>query len=372
MTNLLQTIGGLGIFLLGMIILTDGLRSLAGQSIRAALMRFTRTPLSGVITGAISTALLQSSSATTVAAVGFVSVGLLGFSEALGIIFGANIGTTITGWLVALVGFKLQLGLLALPLIFIGAVLRLFSSGKLAYTGHAIAGFGLIFVGISFLQQGMSGMQNYISFEQFPADDLLGRLQLVLMGIMFTLITQSSSAGVAASLSALFAHLINFEQAATLIIGMDIGTTVTAAFATIGGSIETRRTGYSHVIYNLFTGIGALVLISPFVWIWQNLSQQPIGNNAEIALVAFHTTFNFIGVLVVLPVTKQFARLMHKLVPDVETSGAHPLDAALLNKPAQALNQLQIVIQEQFSSLLQHILFLLDSQHPGQHIDLTR
>ena len=137
--------------------MTDGLRALAGSAIRGALMRFTRSPLSGAVTGAVSTAILQSSSATTVAAVGFVGAGLITFSASLGIIFGANIGTTMTGWLVALLGFKLNLGTVILPVILVGTILRLFGNGRAANIGYALAGFGLIFVGITLMQQGMSG-----------------------------------------------------------------------------------------------------------------------------------------------------------------------------------------------------------------------
>jgi phosphate:Na+ symporter len=132
-----------------MAVMTEGLGALAGDAVRAALMRFTRSPVSGAVTGVATTALLQSSSATTVAAVGFVGAGLIGFPDALGIIFGANIGTTVTGWLVALLGFKPQLGALASPLVFVGAVLRLFGRGRMASIGYALAGFGLIFVGIT-------------------------------------------------------------------------------------------------------------------------------------------------------------------------------------------------------------------------------
>ncbi|MCK5336413.1 MAG: Na/Pi symporter, partial [Gammaproteobacteria bacterium] len=146
-----------------MVIMTDGLRTLAGDTIRTALMHITRTPLSGAVTGAVSTAILQSSSATTVAAVGFVGAGLMSFSGALGIIFGANIGTTITGWLVVLLGFKLDLAAVLMPLILLGVVLRLFAKGRLSTIGFSIAGFGLIFVGISLMQDGMSGLQNIVT-----------------------------------------------------------------------------------------------------------------------------------------------------------------------------------------------------------------
>jgi phosphate:Na+ symporter len=137
------------------------------------------------LTGVTCTAILQSSSAVTVAAVGFVGAGLMTFSQSLGIIFGANAGTTITGWLVVLLGFKLKLGTVILPVIFIGAILKLFAKKRIASIGFALAGFGLIFVGISMMQEGMSGLEHIITPDQFPADTLIGRLKLMLMSILF-------------------------------------------------------------------------------------------------------------------------------------------------------------------------------------------
>jgi phosphate:Na+ symporter len=152
-----------------------------------------------------------------------------------------------------------------LPFVLIGAIMRLFGKGRLAHVGYAIAGFALVFVGISFMQEGMSGFQGLITPDQLPSDTFIGRLQLVAFGILFTLMAQSSSAGVAMALTALYGGAINFEQAAALVIGMDVGTTVTAALATVGGSVNARRTGFSHVTYNIFTGIGALLLITPYM-----------------------------------------------------------------------------------------------------------
>lgn len=264
--SIFQAIGGVGLFLLGMTIMTDGLKALAGKHIRSALMKFTKSPTSGAMTGAVSTMILQSSSATIVAAVGFVAVGMMQFTEALGIIFGANIGTSITGWLVVLFGFKFKLAQIALPLIFLGMVLKLFFKGKVATIGYTVAGFSLIFVGITLMQEGMQGFEGIITLENLPSDSWIGRLQLVGLGLVATLITQSSSAGVAATLTMLFSHVINFEQAAALVIGMDLGTTVTPLIATIGGSTEVKRTGFSHVIYNCFTAVGAFFLISPYIY----------------------------------------------------------------------------------------------------------
>lgn len=370
MLIIIQVLGGIGLFLLGMIVMTSGLGSLAGSAIRSVLMRFTKSPSTGALTGAVSTAVLQSSSATTVAAVGFVAAELITYPEALGIIFGANIGTTFTGWMVAILGFKLSLGFVFAPLIFLGAILRLFAKGRIATIGYTIAGFGLIFVAIGFMQQSMSELHNVVSFDNLPSDTISGRLLLVGIGIIFTIITQSSSAGVVASLTALYAGLINFNQAAALVIGMDIGTTTTAVLATIGGSAATRRTGFSHVMYNLFTATGAFVLITPYTMLWNYVSPGSIAGNAEIALVAFHTSYNLLGVLIILPFTNQFARFMQKLIPDKVSLYVRHLDPALLESPGLALNTVQATIKIQSIALFRHVSAILGDDKEGVRADL--
>jgi len=370
MFTVMKAAGGLGIFLLGMLIMTEGLRSLAGDTIRNALMRFTKSPYSGAATGAISTALLQTSSGITVAAVGFVAAGLMGFSEALGIIFGANIGTTITGWIVALLGFKLKLGTIVLPFILFGVLLKIFFKDKTAAFGYTLAGFGLIFVGISVMQESMTGFEGIITPEHLPSYSYMGLLKLVGLGLIVTLITQSSSAGVAATLTALYANAINFEQAAALVIGMDVGTTVTALMASIGGSVNVRRTGFSHVIYNVFTGVIALFLISPFVYLWGILIPGDLSQHAEIALVAFHSSFNILGVLIILPFTYHFARFIEKIIPSKEPIFTEKLDKRLLEEPHLALEVARISAQDEFIALLRHINYILGDTS-GKKSDLT-
>lgn len=366
-----QALGGVGLFLLGIIIMTDGLRQLAGDAIRSALMRFTHNPLSGALTGAASTAILQSSSATTVAAVGFVGAGLMNFPAALGIIFGANVGTTFKGWIVVLLGFKLQIGTMVLPLIFIGTIMRLFAKGRLSTVGYALAGFGLIFVGITTLQEGMAGLQGIVTPDSFPRNTFLGVLTLVGIGILSTIITQSSSAGVLAALTALYVGAIEFEQAAALVIGMDMGTTVTAALATVGGSVAARRTGFSHVIYNLFTGVGAIILITPYTFIWEVIAPGQLIKNAEMALVAFHTLFNTLGVIAVLPFTNKFARLMERLIPEKGLAYTNKLDRALLEQPTLALNAVQDAVYIQMMALFRHLAAILGDSEHGKRVDLV-
>jgi len=366
----LQVAGGLGLFLFGMSVMTDGLRGLAGEALHAGLARFTRSPVSGALTGATATAILQSSSATTVAAVGLVSAGLLSFAQALGIVFGANLGTTLKGWLVALLGLQWNIGVIVLPLVLVGAVMRLFGKARMASGGMALAGFGLVFLGIGFLQQGMAGFQGIVTPESFPPDTLGGRLVLVLIGVVITLVTQSSSAGVAAALTAVYTGAISFPQAAAMVIGMDVGTTVTAALATIGGSVDTRRTGYSHVIYNLLTGVGAFLLLTPYVWLSQRFAPGLLGEHPEIALVGFHTLFNLLGVLLVLPLTRPFARLVMRLVPAAPSPLDDRLDRRMLSEPVVAVEASAGVVNELLAEALRLVMLMLQGPEAAQTVRL--
>lgn len=369
-TSILNTLGGLGLFLLGMVILTDGLRAMAGDAVRRVLMRFTSSPTSGAITGAITTVILQSSSATTVTAVGFVGAGLMSFSQALGVIFGANFGTTLRGWVIVLLGFKLQLGLIFMPIILLGALLKLLTRNQLAYIGFALAGFGLIFVGIDMMQSGMKNMTDIITPDVFPADTWNGRAQLLFTGIVFTVITQSSGAGVAAALAALFAGAINFPQAAVLVIGMDVGTTFTAAVATIGGTVGARRTGFSHVIFNLLSGALALLLLTPYMQLMEIFTSGILTSDAEFSLVAFHTGFNLLSVLLVLPFAQQFAQLIEKLFPEHAPIFTHGLEPSLLKEPGIALTASRAAVQDEFLALLSQVHGLLSGINNNK-TDLT-
>ena len=328
--ELLRFAGGLGLFLLGMVVMTEGLRALAGDALNRVLFRFTKSPLTGALSGAGVTALVQSSSATTVATVGFVSAGLLTFSQALGIVFGANIGTTATGWLVALVGFKLSLGTALLPFLLLGLLLRLFARGRVRQVGWAVAGFALIFVAIEQMRAGMEPFADVFTPEAFPADTLGGRFLLLAIGAGITLVTQSSSAGVAMALTALNAGAIGFPQAAALVIGMDVGTTSSSALATVGGSPQTRRTGFSHVFYNLLTGLGALLILPLYIGAVDRWVGAATTANPELALVGFHTAFNTLGVVAVLPFANRFAALMYRLIPDSGPQLTRRLDSTLI------------------------------------------
>jgi phosphate:Na+ symporter len=350
--ELFTTLGGLGLFLLGIAVMTEGLRALAGDALHGWLTRFTRSPSTGALTGTLATAVLQSSSATTVTTVGFVAAGLLSFPQALGIIYGANLGTTVTGWMVAVFGFKLQIGVAALPVVFVGAMLRTFGRGGWRETGRALAGFGVIFLGMSFMQDGMADLQGAVTPASFPPDSFVGRIMLLGMGVLLTLVTQSSSAGVAVAMTALSVGAINFPQAAAMVIGMNVGTTVTAVLASLGNSQAARRTAYSHTVFNLFTAVGALLILSPYVWALEAWRPGLVGSAPALSLVGFHTLFNLLAMMVFLPLTHPFARLMERLVPEREDSLARRLDRRLLEEPAAAIAALEATLRDAFIYLL--------------------
>ncbi|MCA8960609.1 MAG: Na/Pi cotransporter family protein [Planctomycetes bacterium] len=342
---ILHLLGALGLFLLGVTLMTDGLDRLVSRAVRSVIVRFTRSPTSGAVTGAVATAIVQSSSVTTVAAVGLVGAGAMTFPQALGIIFGANIGTTITGWGVALFGLRLDLGSLLPAFVFVGALARVFGRGRWATLGSAFAGFGLIFVGIDTMQSALAGFEGAVTPETFPPDTWGGRALLVLIGIVLTLVTQSSSAGVATALTAVHAGAISFSQAAAMVIGMDVGTTFTALLAALGGSTQARRTGFAHVFYNLLTGVMAFLILVPYTRLLPHLFPNVLEESPELALVGFHTFFNALGVVAVLPVTSPFSRMIERMIPGREDALTRGLEPSLLRDPDLALGAAVTTLQ---------------------------
>ncbi|MDU8927115.1 Na/Pi symporter [Alisedimentitalea sp. MJ-SS2] len=354
-SGILTALGGVGLFLLGMVLMTEGLQGLAGQSLRRVLRRFTKTPLRGVAAGTMVTALLQSSSATTVTVIGFVSAGLLTFSQGLGIVFGANIGTTFTGWLVAVLGFKLELEIAALPVVFIGGMMRLFGGRRVELAGRALSGFALLFLGIALMQQGMAGLSDVLTPEQMPGDSMWGRVQLVLLGAAITAVTQSSSAGVAAALVALDAGAIGLRQAAVMVVGMNIGTTVTALLATLGGSVAARQTGVAHLLFNLMTGVLAFVLLTFGAGLIESLAGSGDVAAERYALVIFHTVFNVAGVVLALALLDPFIAVIRRLVREVREPLVSRLDRQLLSHPGAAVDATCATVED----LARHMYGLL-------------
>lgn len=327
-------LGGIGLFLLGMVLMTDGLKAVAGESLRDVLARFTGGPVMAVLAGVTITLVVQSSSATVLMTIGFVSAGLLTFAQSVGVIFGANLGTTSIGWLVALLGLRFSISAVALPLVGIGALARLLTRGRTASMGMVLAGFGLIFVGIDYLQAGMDSFSEHFDPGIFPAATVTGRLVLVGIGIIMTVILQSSSATVTTTLTALHTGTIVPEQAAALVVGHSVGTTVTALVAVIGGSVAARRTAVSHVMFALVTGCIGFMLITPAV----NVGINMMGLDPSIMIAAYLTAYKLIGIFILVPLIKPFANAVIRLVPERGPVLTRHLDDSILQIPSVAVD----------------------------------
>lgn len=335
--------GGLGLFLLGMGLMTDGLKLAAGPALHRILIGATRTRAHALGSGMLVTALVQSSSAVTVAAIGFVNAGLLTLGPALWVLFGANVGTTMTGWIVALVGLKFKVEALAMPLVGLGALMRLIGEGRRSGAiGTALAGFGLLFMGIALLQQAFAGLAGQISLPQGEGPVVV-MAQLVI-GVVMTVLMQSSSAAMAITLTAAQGGLIDAQGAAAVVIGANIGTTVTALLAVIGATPNARRAASAHVVFNLLTGAVALLLLPWLIGalgVAREALELPPDPAAKLAL--FHTTFNLTGVLLMWPLAGRLTRWLQQRFRAREEDEAQPqfLDDTVLAVPTLALDALK-------------------------------
>lgn len=337
-------LGGVGLFLLGMSVMTEGLKAMAGSALRSVLAKAAATPLRGTFWGAFVTLLVQSSSATTMTTIGLVSAGLLTFPQGLSLVFGASIGTTGTGWLVALIGVRVSLTAWAMPMVFAGAMMRLLGKGRLAGGGNALAGFGLLLAGLTTLQQGMGVLSDRLNPTDLPAvlgaagvgfwAGVGGLVILVLVGVVMTTVMQSSSAAIAVSLSALYAGAIGPDQAVALVIGQNVGTAVSSALAAIGTTTPAKRTAVAYILFKVTTACVAMLLFpltSPLV----NWASQHVDNTTMLA--AYHTLYNVVGVSMLLPVIGRFAGLVERLVPQRGPVLTKYLDRSVQTVPAVAV-----------------------------------
>lgn len=338
--------GGIGLFLLGMHLLTDGLKLAAGRALEDLLERSTATRLRGLATGVLITSLVQSSTAVTVASIGFVNTGLLSLKNALWVIFGSNVGSTMNVWLVAALGFGFKIDAFALPIVGAGAVLMLAGGGlRVRALGQALAGFGVLFLGIDVLKESFSGIGGRLDLTEYIQPGFGGYLLLVAIGTVLTILMQASSAVVAIVITAAQGGLMPIEAACALVIGTNIGTTFTAIVAAIGATANARRLAASHVFFNVITGVVALLLLPVLIGLLGLVRawfDEPLTPALTISL--FHSVFNVLGVLLMVPTANWLFGWLGRHFRTREEELAKPqfLDASTLSMPDLALRALRM------------------------------
>ncbi len=312
---LIQALSGLGMFLFGMLYMELALKESAGLRFKTWVKNSTSTTIKSLLTGTVATALLQSSSVVTLMTLSFVSASMISLHSAIAVIFGSNVGTTVTAWIVATLGFKVNIEAFALPMIGAGGLMLIFGAShkKVSTVAKVFVGFGLLFLGLEFMKtaiESFAGAIDLAKFSNFPLIAFIG------IGFILTALIQSSSAATAIVLSALYVHILSFEQSAAMVIGTNIGTTATALLGAIGGIPDKKRAAVAHFIFNLITALVAFMLLPIFTHFLMRvvgLQDDPI-----TALALFHTLFNVLGVVILLPFISLMAKYLKRIFVHTE------------------------------------------------------
>jgi phosphate:Na+ symporter len=320
--NVLSLVGSLALFLFGMKTMSEGLEKFAGDRLRSILAAMTKNRVMGVFTGILITAMIQSSSATTVMVVSFVNAGLMTLTQSIGVIMGANIGTTVTAWIISAVGFKVNIAAFAIPMLAIGMPLIFSRKGNRKSIGEFIFGFSFLFMGLSFLQESATAMNigDMVAgmLAHVPQDSFFTIILFVIVGALVTMIVQASAATMAITLMLFGMNIpgFGFEQAAALAMGQNIGTTITAFMASLTANTQARRAALAHMFFNVFGVVVFLLVFYPACdavsWFVDNVMG---GGNDLFKLSAFHTAFNIINTLLLIGFVKQIEMLVCKILP---------------------------------------------------------
>ncbi len=378
--DFLQLIGALGIFIYGMKVFSDGLQKVAGNRLRSILKGMTTTRFRGIFTGFAATTITQSSSTTTVMVVSFVNAGLLTFLESTGVIMGANIGTTVTAWMVSIFGFKMQITPIAVMLIGIFFPFMFVGKERLRDLAEAMIGFGILFIGLDFIKNAVPNIQDnpemFMFVDQFTEFGFISILIFVFAGTLLTLVTQSSSASTAITLVMLFQGWIDFPIAAAMVLGENIGTTVTANIAAVVGNVYAKRAARFHFVFNVFGVVWMLILMQPFLMGIDgimgyfspeagsvlNTTDQMGRANATLALSLFHSTFNVINVLLLVSFVPRMVRLIEKYQKEKDSTDSvyrlQYISLGMMSSPELSISQAHKEI-ELFAKLIEKMHYSL-------------
>lgn len=369
--NIFSLVGSLALFLYGMKIMSEGLEKFAGDRLRSILGAMTKNRLMGVLTGVGITALIQSSSATTVMVVSFVNAGLMTLRQSIGVIMGANIGTTVTAWIISAVGFKVNISAFAIPLLAIGLPLIFSGKSKRKSIGEFVFGFSFLFMGLTFLQDAATAMNigDMVAgmLAHVPCDSFLTIILFVIVGALVTMLVQASAATMAITLMLFGMNIpgFGFEQAAALAMGQNIGTTITAFIASLTANTQARRAALAHMFFNVFGVVVVLLVFYPACNLisWMVTDVMGGADNPLYKLSAFHTAFNIANTLLLIWFVPQIEQFVCKVLPEKDAEEPEKLQyitAGLLStaelsiiQARKEISQFAIRCQRQFNFLLE-------------------
>ena len=352
----IEVFSGLGMFLFGMFYMEIALKELAGIRFKQWIKNSTSSRVKSLLTGTLATAVLQSSSVVTLMTLSFVSTSLVSLESAIGIIFGSNLGTTVTAWIVATLGFKVKIELFALPMIGLGGFMLILNSShkRLEAVAKILIGFGLLFFGLEIMKNSIETLGHNFDLSLYTHYPLI---VFVGLGFIITALIQSSSATTAIILSALYAGILSFEQSAAMVIGANVGTTVTALLGGIGGIPDKKRVALAHVLFNFITGFFAFLLL-PFL---STFLMKLFPTDKTTALALFHTIFNLFGIIILIyfiPLMTKYLQLMFKTTEKMPTKYIHLADPKFTDTALVALrNEINHLFLKtlKFALLIAHI-----------------
>lgn len=292
---------GIATFLVGMFFMEDGFKLFAGGALQRVLKKTTSNIYKSIASGFFATAIMQSSSLVTVIAISFVTANLMSLAAAAGVIFGSNVGTTATTWIVALFGVKIKIAAYAMPMVIFGVIFKFFKDNKMQGLGNVLIGLGFIFLGIEYMKDGFEAIKDTIDLTQFSQKGIVGILLYMLVGIFITVVVQSSSATMAIAVTALATGQILYMDALALAIGANVGTTITAIIASLSSNSDGKRLAAVHVVFNFVTGLAAVLLLPFLAYLIDLFANQFDITEPVLKLAIFHTIFNVLGLVLVVP-----------------------------------------------------------------------
>ena len=367
--NFTVILSGIAIFIIGMFFMQDGFKQLSGGILEKLLEKFTSNTLYAILTGFLSTSVVQSSTIITLIVVSFLSAELLTLVQAVGIVFGSNIGSTTTAWIVSSLGVDVKISTYAFPMLVFGVVLRFFKSNGAKGSGNVLLGLGFIFLGISYMKDGFDIMKNSIDLASYAMEGYLGIIVYILIGILITVVIQSSAATLAIVITALNADSITYVNAIALAIGANVGTTLTTILASFASNENGKRVALIHFLFNLISATFITILIYQFIDLTDFIAPflGVSDNNYGMKLALFHTIFSVTGVILLTPAISLLVKLSEKLIQKKVSSASKPkyLNQSVLSNPDASLAALRKEIINLYENCQKAMLHALNIHTTG-------